>query len=271
MDTHSTSESQSLLNVLNKTWTCIVTTAPRSICTLQLTCESAEDCGWTPVVFAEPKSTDLSSRYQTFWNKERLGIWRNWRQAAQWALDQGTSHIITLQDDVDMHPETKVWLDELEWPEDAGFISPYTPRPYQTWKKGNPRPIGLNAVKTNSCWTAQSLCFTRDVLKEVVEHHRGIKWVGLPPIKMRTTEGRRKHREYKMQNPQLIQNSDYIIGRILQRDLKLKLYYPNPSLATHCNPVSSVDHGSNTGRRNALVVADFSLPIKPQLLEMENK
>jgi hypothetical protein len=43
------------------------------------------------------------------------------------------------------------------------------------------------------------------------------------------------------------------------------LYYPNPSLATHCNPVSSVNHGSNTGRRNALYIAKFDVPILDQL------
>jgi hypothetical protein len=248
-----------------KTWTCIVTTAPRSICTLKLTCESLVDCGWTPIIFAEPGSTDLSSTYETHWNTQRLGIWRNWLQASAWALAQNTSHVITVQDDVDFHPETKDWLDILDWPSNTGFISPYTPRPYQTWKNGSPRPVGLNPVKMRSCWTGQSLCFTHDVLTKLVNHPRAPLWCGLPPRHQRNPQGRIAHREFKQANPHLIQNSDYIIGSILQVDLGLTLYYPNPSLATHCNPVSSVNHGSNTGRRNSKYIAHFDRPIEQQL------
>lgn len=248
-------------------WLCIVTTAPRSICTLRLTCESLVDCGWTPIIFAEPNSTDLSNQYETFTNEVRLGIWRNWLHATRWALSQKADRFITVQDDVDFHPETKDWLDSFEWPQDTGFISPYTPRPYQTWKAGNPRPVGLNPVKVRSCWTAQSLCFERNVLQDIVDHPRADYWTGLPPNKMRTKQGRIKHREQQLQKTWNIQNSDYIIGSIIQTNLNRRLYYPNPSLATHCNPVSSVNHGPNTGRRNALYVADWSLPIKEQLSE----
>jgi hypothetical protein len=186
-------------------------------------------------------------------------------QSAKWALENNTSHIITVQDDVDFHPETKEWLDNLSWPHDTGFISPYTPRPYQTWKNGQSRGIGLNAVKMRSCWTGQSLCFTREVLHALLTNPRAPIWAGLPPKHLRNPQGRIAHKEFKMKNPWLIQNSDYIIGSILQVDLKKTLYYPNPSLATHCNPVSSVNHGSNTGRRNSVFVARFDEPIHPQL------
>ena len=226
----------------NKTWTCIVTSAPRTVCTLRLTCESLGDCGWNPIIFAEPGATDLSKQFETFWNTIRFGIWRNWLQSARWALSQTTAtHIITVQDDVDFHPETKDWLDQLDWPADTGFISPYTPRPYQTWKNGTQRPIGLNPVKMRSCWTGQSLCFTREVLQQLVDHPNADSWCGLPPKHQRNPKGRIDHRAFKQANPHLIQNSDYIIGSILQRSLGLTLYYPNPSLATHCNPVSSVN------------------------------
>lgn len=246
-------------------WTCVVTTAPRSICTLKLTCESLADCGWKPVIFAEPGSTDLSSQFQTFWNTERLGVWGNLSQAIRWALDQRTPRVITVQDDVDFHPETKDWLDSIAWPSNTGFISPYTPRPYQTWRAGNPRPIGLNAVSMRSCWTGQSLAFERHVLEAISCHSRWLNWAGLPPPKLKTKAEKEVYRKQQRSNPVNIKNVDFIIGSIIQKDFGLKLYYPNPSLATHCNPVSSINHGPNTGRRNALFVADFTVPIKSQL------
>lgn len=246
-------------------WTCIVTTAPRSICTLKLTCESLADCGWTPIIFAEPGSTDLSDQFQTFWNSERLGVWGNLSQAMRWALDQKTPRIITVQDDVDFHPETKDWLDRIVWPSNTGFISPYTPRPYQTWKAGNPRPIGLNAVSMRSCWTGQSLAFERHVLEAISCHSRWLNWSGLPPPKLKSRADKELYRKQQRENPVNIKNVDFIIGSIIQKDFGLKLYYPNPSLATHCNPVSSINHGPNTGRRNALFVADFTMPIEGQL------
>lgn len=249
---------------MSMTWTCIVTTAPRSNCTLKLTCDSLADCGWTPIIFAEPGSTDISSQYETHWNSERLGIWRNWMQVARWAVERNTTHVFTVQDDVDLHPESKQWLESIVWPKDTGFISPYTPRPYQTWKDGRPRPKGLNPVKVKSCWTGQSLAFELHVISAIVNHPRARNWVGLPPKDMRNKRGRILHRERQLKQTWNIQNSDYIIGSIVQDNLHRKLYYPNPSLATHCNPVSSVNHGSNTGRRNALMIADFSIPIEGQ-------
>lgn len=104
-----------------KNWTCFVTTAPRSLCTLAQTCESLADAGWTPVIFAEPNSTDLSNIYQTFWNEQKLGVWQNLKQAIGWALSQNTEYIFAVQDDVDLHPETKLWIDDLVWPKDVGF------------------------------------------------------------------------------------------------------------------------------------------------------
>jgi hypothetical protein len=246
-------------------WTCVVTTAPRSNCTLELTCESLADCGWTPVIFAEPGSTDLSSKFETIWNPERLGVWGNLSKAMRWAIEQCTHRVITVQDDVDLHPETKEWLDRIKWPADTGFISPYTPRPYQTWKRGNARPIGLNAVSMRSCWTGQSLAFERHVLEAISNHPRWLSWTGLPPLKFRTKEGRKTYKARQQENPVNIKNVDFIIGSIIQKNLRRKLYYPNPSLATHCNPVSSINHGPNTGRRNALFIADFSIPIESQL------
>lgn len=248
-----------------KTWSCFVTTAPREICTLKLTCESLTDAGWSPVIFAEPGSTDLSDFYPTFWNVDRLGVWRNLHQALTWAVAQGTSHVFAVQDDVDLHPETKDWLDALEWPKDAGFISPYTPRPYQTWKSGSPRPNGLNVVKMESCWTGQSLAMETAIVQMIILHPRWMNWTGLPPQKMRNKKGRELHKQQQRMNPANIKNVDYIIGSIIQKNLNRKLYYPNPSLASHCNPTSSINHGPNTGRRNALFIADFSLPISCQL------
>jgi hypothetical protein len=248
-----------------KRWTWIVTTAPRKECSLKATCESLELCGWKPVIFAEPGSTNLADTYETYFNGTRLGIWRNWMHAARWALATDAEYIMTVQDDVDFHPETKDWLDEIKWPHDTGFISPYTPKHYQLDKKSRLKKRGLLSVITRSCWTGQSLCFKREVIEKILKHDRAINWTGLPPKERRNPKGRVLDKEIKARQPWLIQNSDFIIGSILQLNLGLKLYYPNPSLATHSNPHSSVNHGSNVGRRNAYYVAKHDLPIKEQL------
>lgn len=246
---------------MDKTWIVVVNTAPRVECTCNATLESLEDCGWDPVVFAEPGSTCTGNRAR-FDNSERLGIWRNWLKATRWALEQPeTDFIMTVQDDTDFHPESKLLVESIEWPSDAGYISLYTPKHYQTWKDGRLRANGLYPVETKSMWGAMALVFKPSVLREIVNHPRADSWLGVKP---KTLAIREEMMELRRKEPWRIQNSDFIIARIIQA-LGRKLYYFNPSPCTHTSKYSSVNHGSNDGKRNSLLVADAAMSLNDQI------
>ena len=102
----------------NKTITVAVTTAPRKDCTLAYCLASIDSCGWTPIVFAEPGSTETD--YQTISNPVKLGIWHNWLSACRWCLENSPNdYIMTVQDDSLFHPDCKAFVDALVWPKKA--------------------------------------------------------------------------------------------------------------------------------------------------------
>jgi hypothetical protein len=248
---------------MSKTWTVVVNTAPRKECTCVATLESLEDCGWDPVVFAEPGSSDTGSRMR-FDNLARLGIWHNWLKAARWALEQPESdYIMTVQDDTSFHPESKLLVENIDWPADAGYVSLYTPKHYQQWKDGRMRSKGFYPVETKSMWGAMALVFRPSVLREVVNHPRAQSWLGVKP---KTKSIVNSVMEARKREPWRIQNSDFIIARIIQH-LGRKLYYFNPSPCSHTSKYSSVEHGSNDGKRNAFYVADHSMSLASQIFE----
>lgn len=241
--------------------TVIVTTAPRKECTLLKTVESLRDCGWEPTVFAEPDSTKVECK--TFTNSSRKGIWHNWLSAARWSLEQGSDYIMTVQDDVNFHMDSKDFIEnDISFPEDMGYISLYTPKHYQTFKNGSPKPHGFYPIKTRSMWGAMALVFKPNILQQIVDHYRAQSWLGVPP---RNKSARIGWRERKISHPWTIQNSDFIIAKIIQDYLWLKLYYFNPSPCTHSSRFSAVNHGSNTGKRNAYIIANHDLPLKEQI------
>lgn len=245
-------------------WALAVTTAPRRDCTLLRTLESIADCAWDPpTVFAEPGSTPTD--WPTVWNDQRLGVWFNWLQSARWALEQNADFIMTVQDDTEFHPQSRELIESIEWPQDAGYVSLYTPKHYQFWKdRKTPRKLGLYSVNTRSMWGACALVFRPEVLAQLVDHPRARSWLGV--------RGKKKAqwpalKEKRRANPWMIQNSDTIIGSILVKSLKRKLYYFNPSPACHIAQYSAIGHGDNKGRRNAWAIADPSIPLAHQIFE----
>jgi hypothetical protein len=237
-------------------WICTVTTAPRKECTLVQTLESIELAGWEPVIFAEPGSTVTNRK--TLTNDCRLGVWHNWLTSARYALDSGADRIMMFQDDIITHPESKDLLDSIEWPKDTGYISLYTPKHYQSDKRGNIRK-GMFPIKTGSMWGATAMAFPREVLSQLINHPKALDWCGCKP---RTNpEG---YKERRRAAPWTIQNSDYIIGVVLKL-LARRLYYFNPSPCQHISRHSSIGHGDNTGRRNAYYVAAKDLPLTYQI------
>lgn len=241
-------------------WSVIVTTAPRKECTLIQTLESLSDCGWQPTVFAEPGSTVTD--YETHWNEFRLGVWHNWLKACRFALNQNADFILTVQDDCEFHPESKQVIESIQWPTDAGYISLYTPKHYQRCKNGQLRPNGLFSVKTNSMWGACALAFQPSVLSQIVNHPRAASWIG---VRCKNRSVWQSVKQKRIENPALVQNSDTIIGSIISKTLRRKMYYLNPSPCSHISRFSAIGHGDNKGRRNAWKIADPSIPLRFQI------
>jgi hypothetical protein len=243
-----------------KDWTVVVTTAPRQECTLIETLESLEDCGWIPTIFAEPQSS-LSGIRARFDNETRLGVWHNWLKAVRWAIEQSNEYILTVQDDIDFHPESKLLLDELDWPEDAGYISLYTPSHYQ-----NDDRLGFYPVPTKCMWGACALVFKKQILIDFLKDPRVQSWRGISP---KTKSIAAEVMALREKEPWRVQNSDYIIGKIV-RTLNKQLYYFNPSLCSHIARYSSIGHGGNSGKRNARLIADHSKSLKEQIYVSSN-
>lgn len=243
----------------HKELTVAVTTAPRKDCTLAYCLASIEACGWDPIVFAEPGSTE--TEYRTVSNESKLGIWHNWLNSCRWCLSNTTSkYIMTVQDDSLFHPDSKLFVDSLDWPKNCGFVSLYTPKHYSLNKQNRLRPIGVNRIVTKSLWGACALVWRRDTLKSVIETPTCKYWLGAQP-----KSGSKTVMENRKRNPSLIANSDTAIGKAINR-LGLDMYFVDPSPVHHIAKYSTISHGDNSGRRNCYRCADFEKPLLEQVL-----
>lgn len=237
--------------MLQKEVTVAVTTAPRKDCTLEYCLASIAACGWSPIVFAEPDSTE--TEHKTVWNSHKLGVWHNWLNACRWCLkNTSTEFVMTVQDDSLFHPESKVFLDSLDWPKECGFVSMYTPKHYTLRRDGSTRPVGVNRIVTKSLWGACALVWERSVLEKVLATKTCRNWLGVKP-----KSGSKSVMESRKRNPSLIANSDTAIGKALNL-LSLSMYFVDPSPVQHIAKFSTLPtHGDNTGKRNCYRCADF--------------
>lgn len=247
-------------------WTVVVTTAPREASTLNQCIDSIRNCGWDPVVFAEPGSMECNA--QTIKNPTRLGLWNNFVASVRWALETDAEAILTVQDDSLFHPDSRELIEDVMWPSaQTGFVSLYTPLHY-SWterKRWQFRPVGVNRVSTQSLWGACALAWPRDVLEHVIEHPIAKSWLGAKPLSRRSSvyEERRK-------NPTMIANSDAAIGKVLNA-MQREMYFVDPSPVLHIARFSTIDnHGSNNGKRNCGRCADFGKPLRDQVFPCEN-
>ena len=255
--------------IVHDNWFVAVTSAPRRRPTLRLCLESLWKCGWSPVVFAEPK-TVVPDGFHAIRNETRKGVWNNWVDSVRYAIEQtDAEYILTVQDDSLFHPESKQLLDATKWPRAAGFISLYTPTHYAM----NREP-GIQPVRTGSMWGACALAWKREMLEQVLSHRLISTWVGAGPrrkkkdskqdIVDRRASLRRKHTA----NPHLIANSDTAIGKICNA-LGKTMYWVNPSPVRHIATTSTIPkHGGNSGRRNCNPCADHQQPLLEQVYPM---
>jgi hypothetical protein len=151
-----------------------VITAPRPICTLPQTLAELRRGGFTqPIhVFAEPGAPvpdgyGLAVRR----NAARLGLWRNWREAARRLLAETDAPFLLLcEDDVRFVPCAALALRHAiaTFPHDTwGYASLYTPR------HNLPNWDGLSGWQTVAVgagtWGALAWCFTRAGLAAVLD------------------------------------------------------------------------------------------------------
>jgi len=244
------------------TWFTAVATAPRTDCTLQRSIDSMVVAGFNPVIFAEPDSTKVSS-CQTIHNKKRKGVWYNWIQSCEYALQHSTANVImTVQDDSLFHPDSKTFAEKILWPaEDCGFVSLYTPKHYSIVPhfKTKLRDAGVNRVWTKSLWGACALIWPREILEAVMEHEITKTWRGAP-TKCRSQSVMDKRRA----DPTMVQNSDTALGKIMNR-MKRSMYFVDPSPVEHISQYSVVGHGDNKGRRNCMRCAKWAEPLEDQV------
>ena len=86
-------------------WFTAVATAPRQDCTLQKCIDSLIVAGFNPTIFAEPNST--KTECQTIMNSQKKGVWYNWLDSCEYALNNTNANVImTVQDDSLFHPDS---------------------------------------------------------------------------------------------------------------------------------------------------------------------
>lgn len=233
-------------------WFVGVTTAPRTGPTLHECIQTVRAAGWNPVVFAEPGSPATNAG--TVWNDKQLGVWHNWLSMAKYALTTDAKYILTLQDDIILHPDTRNYVESMA-SSIEGFLSLYTSRKY-----GRNQPGGIRRVFTKSLWGACALAFPRDVLQAVVDHEISKTWLGARP---KTKSTRAQTYQGRAENPHRIANSDTAIGKAMNA-LSLPMEFVIPSPGRHIALHSSISHGGNTGQRNCDPCADFARPLADQ-------
>jgi hypothetical protein len=252
-------------------WYVALATAPRKEPTLLKTIESMRDCGWEPIVFAEPDSVPTDAL--TYNHPERLGVWRNWVFSVRTALESDADVIMTVQDDGVFHPDSKDFAEHVMWPApDCGFLSLYTPKHYTLRDERLLRKLrrtdrnipdirdpGVNQIHTRSLWGTVAVVWPRKVLENIIQDPLIESWLGAMPAS-------RNPQVYKnrQENPHTIANSDTAIGKLMNKH-KYTMWFVDPSPVAHIARFSAIGHGDNKGRRNAHRIADHTIPLTTQV------
>ena len=226
----------------NLNWSVVVTTAPRKKPKLKTTVQSLKAAGWEdPIVFAEPDSPTCDATTHT--SDFKLGVFHNWIRAAQHGLDSGADVVMTVQDDVWFHPDSKWFAEKSLWPENCGFFSLYTPLHYSV-VQNKMKPWGIYPIYTKSLWGAMAMVWHPSVLQKVLNSERSKNWVG------RRSTMKASEIEHKTNNPETICNVDTFIGYCI-RDMGRDMCYVNPSFVQHMSEYSSIGGRGVQGKRSA--------------------
>ncbi len=201
-------------------------TAPRPRPTLDATVHELRWGGFSaPLhIFAEPGcKVGKHAGLVVHWNEKKLGMWRNWLQAARHLLKETPAeHLMIVEDDVQFaHGAADSLRDALQTlPHDSfGYLALYTPE-HNTW--GNSIRFGWQTLgEGNICWGSLALAFTRDSLRSLL-HSRAVN------VHVRPNE------------------TDYVIWQAA-KELNRQIYFHVPSLCAH-----EGRHNSTVGNHSTL-------------------
>lgn len=210
-------------------WAVGVVTAPREQPTLERTLTSLSQAGWDRArLFVEPGSPlpVIAASYAKTVRDERLGAWPNWWLGLVELMqrDPDADAYVMLEDDVDLRPGLRQWLENELWPEaKVGVVSLFCAArfggPESGWRK------------IDAGWSfagAQALVFPPAAARRFVAHPT--------PMNHRRTGRDQGQRD-----------TDGIVGLWAQRE-GLPLYVFRPSLADHVGEHSTLGHGPLEGR-----------------------
>lgn len=220
------------------TWAVGITTAPRAKPTLETTLQSVRSAGWMPVVYAEPRSP-IPDGAKVVRRSERLGAWRNWLKTAEQLLAADTSHVLILQDDVELCADARRILEETPWPADVGCRSLYTSARYH--REGG----GLHDIPNANFWGACALAFPAAVLRRLIDSKVMREWRG--PVMRRAKD------------PAEIKNVDTAVGNALEA-MGVRIQGWSPSLAQHIGETSTLTSQKAEGNRVAKEVRIVEQP-----------
>lgn len=246
------------LDVDNGEWAVCMTAAPRERPTIEHSLFSVLRAGWKATVFAEPETPE--TRFPTVYQADRRGVWRNFCDSCEWALDQKKPYILTLQDDVALHPGTRRWVESILWPAtDVGFLSLYTCRKYSIDSRGKMLEAGIRMIRTGAFWGNLACVIDREVLAKAMKTDVWRNWRGLRPKKFDKDWVARADGQ-----PWTVNGTDACLGKAVNA-LGMGIYVVDPSPGRHIGVTSTIRHGGNTGNRNCVRCAEYSEPLHRQV------
>lgn len=262
-------------------WAVGINAAPRPEPVLNDCVKSIKECGWEPLVQAEP-GTRIPQGVKHVINQKRLGNFHNFRTLCERLLATGADTILTVQDDALFHPDSKTFAESVLWPENAAFLSLYTARPYSFGPDRTLLPPGVRRANTDWLWGNLAVIWPRRVLEAFVAQPWVKRWRGTPgDVKAVADRNRRRGRYVSpalrgpgvlLRNPnQLLRLNPYPRGSdvacgMIANQLGLGMYFVDPSPVVHNAGHSTIaGHGDNSGNRNCFRPADRSRPLKEQV------
>jgi len=219
----------------------VMTTAPRAVPTIKKSLESVSRAALpAPTIFAEP-GCELIGNMALF--HEKQGVWQNWKNAASFgAYSEGATYVLTMQDDIDIHPGIIDLIEKLiPFHPSVGAVSLYASSLYGVIP-------GIHKVRTSGFWGSLCMLFEVSVLRDIINNPLAGTWKGINPTPI----------------PSEVIDDDQAIAKILRR-LNKSLYVVVPSPVKHTGSVSSIKKPHATRKLYPEHYSNFNVPILDQI------